>query len=300
MGIKGLHAAVKHLKTETHLFHLEGITSVAVDASSFMMKGGVRYAREYHLGTLETMPWADYCLDVAVLLREHGMHPVFVFDGRRLPLKDSTCSQRKDLRSQAREEALSLESRGLIELAEKKWQQGFVLESHMEEDTMNMLVTNDVTCYAAEYESDQCMAVLWKEGIVDAVVTEDSDLLAYGVKKCIFKLKLDGMCEFYGADDVKPPEEKKRRVDVMLSQLSDDQVAQMCVLSGTDYNDNVPGVGIKKVYKLIRDHSWTECLQILNVGGTLLEKMSRSLEVFLRPHTFANTKWFSLHDIRIV
>ena len=35
-----------------------------------------------------------------------------------------------------------------------------------------------------------------KQNYIDAAVTEDSDLICYGCPKIIFKLKLDGMCEF--------------------------------------------------------------------------------------------------------
>jgi len=297
MGIKGLHSAIKHLKSPTHLVELPDIRRVAVDASSFMIKGGVGYARDYYLGTLERMPWAEYCLDLAIMLHEHGIEPLFVFDGQRLPIKEETCTHRRESREKAKHDAEILEAHGMIDDAEKKWQQAFVLEQHMETETLDMLVTNNVVCYTSRYESDQCMASLWKQGIVDAVVTEDSDLIAYGVKRCIFKLKSDGHCEYYGASTEGAPEPKKRRVDVMLPSLNDEQIAQLCVLSGTDYNENIRGVGIKKVYTMIMQNSWTEIVQALSICGTLLDKMTQALDVFMHPEHFANPKFVSIQDI---
>ena len=45
---------------------------------------------------------------------------------------------------------------------------------------------------ASPYESDAQLAFLFKEKIVDLVITEDSDLLAYGVSKVFFKMDPSG------------------------------------------------------------------------------------------------------------
>ena len=43
-------------------------------------------------------------------------------------------------------------------------------------------------CIVAPYEADAQLAYLEKEGIVDVVVTEDSDLLVFGCKRVLFKM----------------------------------------------------------------------------------------------------------------
>lgn len=40
-----------------------------------------------------------------------------------------------------------------------------------------------VECIVAPYEADSQLAYLSKEGIVDLVITEDSDLLVFGCRK---------------------------------------------------------------------------------------------------------------------
>jgi exonuclease 1 len=44
----------------------------------------------------------------------------------------------------------------------------------------------------APYEADAQLAYLFIEGKIDVVITEDSDLLAYGVTKVLFKMEKDG------------------------------------------------------------------------------------------------------------
>ncbi len=52
-----------------------------------------------------------------------------------------------------------------------------------------------VACLVAPYEADAQMAYLALRGEVHAVVTEDSDLLAYGCPRVLYKLERDGQGE---------------------------------------------------------------------------------------------------------
>lgn len=47
-------------------------------------------------------------------------------------------------------------------------------------------------CIVAPYEADAQLAYLSKEGIIDTVITEDSDLLVFGSKRVLFKMDESG------------------------------------------------------------------------------------------------------------
>lgn len=49
-----------------------------------------------------------------------------------------------------------------------------------------------VQCIVAPYEADAQLAYFSKEGIVDTIITEDSDLLVFGSKRVLFKLDESG------------------------------------------------------------------------------------------------------------
>lgn len=49
-----------------------------------------------------------------------------------------------------------------------------------------------VDCLVAPYEADAQLAYLNKAGIVQAIITEDSDLLAFGCKKVLKSCKSRG------------------------------------------------------------------------------------------------------------
>lgn len=44
----------------------------------------------------------------------------------------------------------------------------------------------------APYEADSQLAYLFYTGKIDFVITEDSDLLAFGVRKVFFKMSVNG------------------------------------------------------------------------------------------------------------
>jgi len=60
---------------------------------------------------------------------------------------------------------------------------------------MSILKTKKIDFLVAPYEADSQLAKLKKLSIIDAVVTEDSDLLVYGCN-AIYKLNEEGMCDY--------------------------------------------------------------------------------------------------------
>lgn len=112
---------------------------------------------------------------------------------------------------------------------------------------MRALHTKSIDFMVAPYESDSQIAKLISLGLADIAITEDSDLVVYGVK-VILKLNQDGECDFVDLNKWKPED-----VDnVFLKQyLSLDYVGRLesAILSGSDYNNSVRGIGIKRAIK---------------------------------------------------
>jgi len=54
------------------------------------------------------------------------------------------------------------------------------------------LKAQNIEYYVAPYEADAQLAHLYLTGRVSLVVTEDSDLLPFGVQKCLFKMDRNG------------------------------------------------------------------------------------------------------------
>lgn len=64
----------------------------------------------------------------------------------------------------------------------------------MATQVIKALKVEAVPYVVAPYEADAQLAYLERNGIVDGVITEDSDLLVFGCKNVLFKLDSDGNC----------------------------------------------------------------------------------------------------------
>ncbi|XP_038946734.1 exonuclease 1 isoform X2 [Rattus norvegicus] len=121
-----------------------------------------------------------------------------------------------------------------------------------------------VDCLVAPYEADAQLAYLNKAGIVQAVITEDSDLLAFGCKKVILKmdqfgngLEVDqarlGMCKQLG--------------DV----FTEEKFRYMCILSGCDYLASLRGIGLAKACKVLRLANNPDIVKVIKKIGHYLK-----------------------------
>ena len=57
---------------------------------------------------------------------------------------------------------------------------------------VQVAIAMNVVYVVAPYEADAQLAYMYFKGYASVIITEDSDLLAFGVKKCFFKMDSDG------------------------------------------------------------------------------------------------------------
>lgn len=154
----------------------------------------------------------------------------------------------------------------------------------------------------APYEADAQMAYLERIGIVDGILTEDSDLLVFGCKNVLLKL-----------DAVQSTVISISRSDfaslttsggggVSLLGWSDVQFRAMAILSGCDYLPSIPSVGLKTAWTLLRKHNTAEnvirALQIegkKNVPKGYLEAFKLAEKVFMHQRVYDPTKQMLVH-----
>ena len=110
----------------------------------------------------------------------------------------------------------------------------------------------NVPYFQAPLEAETMCADLCKRGLVEAALSEDSDVLAYGSP--IFLSKLDtstGNCIEINYTDV---------LDSL--QFTSDQFLDLCIMCGCDYNKNIPRIGPSKSLKLIEEFNCIENIKL--------------------------------------
>ena len=262
MGIQGLLPALKSVAERRSVAEYCG-RSVAVDVSCWLHKGSYRCAREMCLGE-PTSKYVDYCLDYVRLLQGHGVRPVLVLDGRPLPAKRGENASRAQSREAALDRALRHLAEGNASSAAEAFQRAVVIRPVHNKVLLEAVKAHGgVDFVVAPYEADAQLAFLALSGRVHAVISEDSDLLAYGCPRVLYKMGKDGFGEEICLERLplcKP---------LSLVGFSQQMLLEMCVLSGCDFLPNLKGIGPKKAHALMkRFRHFVRAVKHLRYNGT--------------------------------
>lgn len=271
MGISGLLPILASITRETHISDYSGQV-VAVDGYVWLHRAAYSCAEALCVKPDDPktlVKLATFFMGRVKLLENSGVHPYIVFDGGPLPQK---CGQEVS-REQRRSESLSiakciwlyyvpqtymklaLEKRGEKQASRKHYVKAVDITPQMARFVINELIRNGTKYVVAPYEADSQLAFLSRNGEVDAVLSEDSDLLVFGCKRVLFKMEANGSCQEVRLEDL-------GRVEKMdLSLWNEDRFALMCVLSGCDYVNSLPGIGLKNAFQLVKSGK--------NLGGVL-------------------------------
>jgi 5'-3' exonuclease len=111
-----------------------------------------------------------------------------------------------------------------------------------------LLTVFGIQYFTAQGEGELLCSKLVKNGLADAVLTEDTDVLASGshVMLCDANLKLK---EF----TLIKLEKILEKLD-----LNQESFLDFCIMLGTDFNENIPRVGPVKSLKYIKEYSSLE------------------------------------------
>lgn len=145
--------------------------------------------------------------------------------------------------------AKELFDKGLEEQARQKMIEAMDINPQMAYNFIKELKKKNIEFFVAPYEADAQLAYLAKIGYVDVVMTEDSDLLALGCPKVLFKQDLE---TGYGIEINLEDLAKCKEYDFTL--FSHDTFLNFCILSGCDYF-KLRGIGHKTAYNYVKHTS---------------------------------------------
>ncbi|KAF9269671.1 PIN domain-like protein [Marasmius fiardii PR-910] len=251
MGISGLLLALKSIQATKPLSEFSGQT-IAVDAYVWLHKAVYSCATELATGQ-PTCKYVNYAMDRVRILRHHGIEPYIVFDGGPLQAKQGTESDRKKKREEYIAKGNMLAAQGKHSSARDCYTKAVDVTPQMAFQLIKALRAEGVKYVVAPYEADAQLAFLEKNGLVSAILTEDSDLLVFGCKNVLFKLDTTTrtVVSISQADfaSVTPSADLN---SISLIGWSDKQFRQMAILSGCDYLPSITGVGLKTACAMLR------------------------------------------------
>lgn len=186
------------------------------------------------------------------MLLHFGVQPYLVFDGDYLPSKAHTEKERAARRKESRRLGLELLGMGRTAQAHLELQKAVDVTPSMARELIEELKLLDVAYVVAPYEADSQLAYLEKRGVIAGVLSEDSDLLVFGVKCLLTKLDQYGECVMINRADFTACR------DISLVGWTDKEFRIMAMLSGCDYLPGIDKMGLKTAHRLVRKHKVIE------------------------------------------
>ncbi|KAH6637499.1 exonuclease-like protein [Boeremia exigua] len=252
MGISGLLPLLKSIHKPCNLKKFAGQT-IGVDAYGWLHRGTAACAIDLALDK-PTTKHIDFCMHRVRMLIHFGVTPYLVFDGDNLPSKAGTEKDRRERRKEGKRLGLELLKVGKTSQAQLELQKAVDVTPEMARAFIEELKAINVQYIVAPYEADSQMVYLERKGIVDGILSEDSDLLVFGAKCLITKLDKYGDCVEINRNHFTACRE------ISLVGWSDADFRRMAILSGCDYLPGIGGLGLKTAYRMLRKHKTVERL----------------------------------------
>ena len=203
---------------------------------------------------------------------EHDLFPAFVFDGGVTELKADEVAKRREARERAEERRQAAADRGdAIEAArlEARTQR---LTDTIHETSRELLRRLDVPVVEAPAEGEAQCAHMNRVGDVDYTGSEDYDVLLFGGPCTLRKLTSSG-----------DPEVMDLAATLERHDLTYEQLVDVGMLCGTDFNEGVPGIGPKTALSEVKERG--DLFAVLEARDADIEYAERIREFFFDPPT---------------
>ena len=212
-----------------------------------------------------------------------GIRPVFVFDGEAPRLKARTIEGRAELKRRAETEWKEALEIGDLPRARTKAMQTSRLTDEMIRQSRRLLDLLGVPWVQAPSEGEAQASAMARAGTAYAVASQDYDALLFGAPRLAKNLAISGRRKLPRKDvyvDVNP-EEIALEPTLAALGVTREQLVDMSLLIGTDFNQGVKGIGPKKALALIKKHGSLD--PALAELGVDIESRDEVRRIFLEP-----------------
>ncbi len=195
-----------------------------------------------------------------------GIRPVYVFDGAPPEFKGGTIEQRRSARREAHEKWQDALARGDAAEAYKQARSSARIDRQVLETSKQLLGLMGIPVIQAPSEGEAQAARMVMDRRAGYVVSQDYDTLLFGGPVLARNLTISGRRKVRGRSIVVNPE--TIRLDEALSglRISRENLIQIGILVGTDFNPGVYGIGAKKALKIVREGQFLATLQEKSPG----------------------------------
>lgn len=246
MGITGLLPLLKEQMAYVEVSDLSGM-KMGVDGYSWLYKAITSCGPDVYMNPTDPSVinrYVNLCVRKCKALLSNGVQLYFVFDGEEHPMKKETNQRRRRKKMEIQEKIEMYLEKGKLKEAKGLMSRCLKVDSFMVDRLIDALKEMKIPYMIAPYEADPQLVYLEREGHIDCIITEDSDLIVYGAKKVLFKLSETQGGELYNREKILS--RCSESVFCLISKIQ--EIVSMC---GCDYTDGINKVGLITAHKLI-------------------------------------------------
>ncbi|HUV02530.1 MAG TPA: flap endonuclease-1 [Desulfobacteria bacterium] len=227
-------------------------------------------------------------------LIEKGIRPVFVFDGKPSELKAEVIRARSERRAEASrkwEEAKVLAPEEALKYAKASSR----ISDTIVADAKTLLTYLGIPCVQAKTEGEAQAAYMIQRGDAELVSSQDYDCLLFGAPVMIRNLT--------------SPRRKAQPELIAFHALAEkhgitrEELVDIAILIGTDFNPGIKGIGVKKALKLIKEHHSIERLLADSaIEARAIENYELVRALFLQPEVNESYEltWGTLDEANVL
>jgi len=201
---------------------------------------------------------------------EHDIVPVFVFDGGVTELKAEEVQRRRERREDAEQRRAAAAERGDDVEAARLEARTQRLTDAIHETSRELLGLLDVPIVEAPAEGEAQCAHMAAVGDVDYAGSEDYDTMTFGSPLTLRQLTSKGDPELM---DLQKTLEKHG--------ITYEQLVDVALLMGTDFNEGVGGYGPKTAVQAVTEHG--DIWGVMDADDVYVENADRVRELFFDP-----------------
>ena len=194
------------------------------------------------------------------LIADYRLKLVFVFDGAPPPRKAAEIERRRAIRERYEEERSEALRAGDHATAYSKATMTSRLTREMIVEARTLLRLMGIPTVQAPSEAEAQAAHMAAANAVWASGSKDYDSLLFGATRVVRFLTISGK-EFLPSQGImRPIVPELIELERLLRELgiTREQLVDLAMLVGTDFNDGIKGIGPKKALKLVRDYGTIE------------------------------------------
>ncbi|MDR0912352.1 MAG: flap endonuclease-1 [Methanobrevibacter sp.] len=184
---------------------------------------------------------------------EKGIKPIFIFDGKPTPLKSETINKRNEVKEESEAKWKIAMEQGDTEAARKYATRTSRMSQYIIDSSKKLLDLMGIPHVQAFGEGEAQATYMVQNNDAWAVASQDYDCLLFGSPRIIRNLTLSGNkadLEYYQLSNV-----------LTNLGITREELIDLALLVGTDFNEGVKGIGAKTGLKIIKKQKLEEYLK---------------------------------------